>query len=99
MRIGNVEREEAAQALAEHFSHGRIDGEEYEERIALVWAGKTTQDLATARASPATAASTSPASQASSPARSWRVAWMWAGRTDNRRASSRMSAASWARSA
>jgi TM2 domain-containing membrane protein YozV len=46
MRIGNVEREEAAQALAEHFSHGRIDGEEYEERIALVWAGKTTEDLA-----------------------------------------------------
>jgi len=25
MRIGNAEREEAAQLLAEHFSHGRLD--------------------------------------------------------------------------
>lgn len=46
MRIGNEEREEAANALAEHFSHGRLDGDEYEERIGLVWNGKTTADLA-----------------------------------------------------
>lgn len=45
MRIGNAEREESAQALAEHFAHGRIDGAEYEDRITLVWAARTTTDL------------------------------------------------------
>ncbi|WP_308194690.1 DUF1707 domain-containing protein [Pseudonocardia kujensis] len=45
VRIGNAEREEAAQALAEHFSHGRLDGGEYEERVAQVWAARTLDDL------------------------------------------------------
>ncbi|WP_345424759.1 DUF1707 domain-containing protein [Pseudonocardia xishanensis] len=45
MRIGHAEREESAQVLAEHFSHGRIDGAEYEERVTLVWAARTTVDL------------------------------------------------------
>jgi TM2 domain-containing membrane protein YozV len=47
MRIGHAEREEAATALAEHFSHGRLDGDEYEERVGLAWAAKTTVDLET----------------------------------------------------
>ncbi|GAA4680926.1 hypothetical protein GCM10023215_13060 [Pseudonocardia yuanmonensis] len=46
VRIGNAEREDAARALAEHFSHGRLDGGEYEERIAQVWAARTLDDLA-----------------------------------------------------
>jgi TM2 domain-containing membrane protein YozV len=45
LRIGNAEREEAANALAEHFAHGRLDGDEYEDRVGLVWNGKTTADL------------------------------------------------------
>jgi len=45
MRIGNAEREEAAQLLAEHFSHGRLDGAEYEERVAAVWTARTTADV------------------------------------------------------
>lgn len=45
VRIGNAEREDAAQALAEHFSHGRLDGAEYEERVAQVWAARTLDDL------------------------------------------------------
>ncbi|MCE3556021.1 DUF1707 domain-containing protein [Pseudonocardia sp. RS11V-5] len=45
VRIGNAEREEAAQALAEHFSQGRLDGGEYEERVAQVWAARTLEDL------------------------------------------------------
>lgn len=46
LRIGNAEREEAANALAEHFSHGRLDGDEYADRVGAVWNGKTTTDLA-----------------------------------------------------
>jgi hypothetical protein len=45
LRIGNADREDAAAVLAEHFSHGRLDGEEYEERVATAWAARTIEEL------------------------------------------------------
>jgi hypothetical protein len=46
VRIGDVEREEAARALGEHFATGRLDREEYDERLASAFAAKTWGDLA-----------------------------------------------------
>ena len=45
VRIGDAERNQAAEALAEHFATGRIDHEEYDERMAAVWTAKTRADL------------------------------------------------------
>jgi len=46
VRIGDVEREEAARALGEHFATGRLDREEYDERLASAFAARTWGDLA-----------------------------------------------------
>jgi TM2 domain-containing membrane protein YozV len=46
VRIGNSEREAAVKALGEHFAEGRLDPEEYEERVAAAYAARTNQDLA-----------------------------------------------------
>jgi len=46
VRIGDVEREEAARALGEHFATGRLDRGEYDERLASAFAAKTWGDLA-----------------------------------------------------
>jgi len=46
IRIGNAEREQAAASIAEHFSAGRLDAEEFEERTRAVYAARTERDLA-----------------------------------------------------
>jgi len=46
VRIGTAERERAQNALSEHFSHGRLDINEFEERSELTTAARTSGDLA-----------------------------------------------------
>lgn len=45
VRIGNEERQSAAQVLGDHFAHGRLDPHEFEERVAAAYAARTTADL------------------------------------------------------
>ncbi len=44
-RIGHRERELAVQALADHYSSGRLTGDEYSERVAAAWEARTASDL------------------------------------------------------
>jgi uncharacterized membrane protein len=46
LRIGDAEREAAAVALREHFAQGRLTLEEFQQRLAAVFAAKTDRDLA-----------------------------------------------------
>lgn len=46
VRIGTTERERAQNALSEHFSQGRLDINEFEERSGLAAAARTVGDLA-----------------------------------------------------
>ena len=46
VRIGTTERERAHNALSEHFSAGRLDINEFEERSGLTAAARTSSDLA-----------------------------------------------------
>jgi hypothetical protein len=46
VRIGNAERDRAADLLGEHFRAGRLDVHEYDERITAAYAAKTDADLA-----------------------------------------------------
>ena len=46
VRIGNAERDRAADLLGEHFRAGRLDVHEYDERITAAYAAKTDDDLA-----------------------------------------------------
>ena len=45
VRIGTAERERAQNALSEHFSEGRLDVAEFEERVGLAVAARTYGDL------------------------------------------------------
>jgi hypothetical protein len=45
VRIGDRERDDAAQALGEHFAQGRLAREEYDDRLALVFGARTWSDL------------------------------------------------------
>ncbi|OZM70882.1 hypothetical protein CFN78_23430 [Amycolatopsis antarctica] len=45
LRIGTNERDEAARALGEHFSEGRLDVDEYELRVAAAIAAATRADM------------------------------------------------------
>jgi hypothetical protein len=45
VRIGNAERDRAADLLGEHFRAGRLDVHEYDERITAAYAAKTDEDL------------------------------------------------------
>ncbi len=45
MRIGDAERERAAEDVGEHFRAGRLGVHEYDERIAAVYAAHTEDDL------------------------------------------------------
>ena len=45
LRIGDAEREAAAQALGEHYAVGRLTRDEYDERAERVWAARTVADL------------------------------------------------------
>ena len=46
-RVGDVERDQAVAALAEHYVAGRLDLPEFEERTAAALAAKTRSDLET----------------------------------------------------
>jgi hypothetical protein len=45
LRIGTAERDRAAAALAEHFSAGRLDAMEFDERTRAAYAARTVTDL------------------------------------------------------
>lgn len=45
IRIGNSERSQALEALGEHFTVGRLDQPEYEERVSAAAAAKTRSEL------------------------------------------------------
>ena len=45
VRVGDAEREAAAQALGEHYASGRLDRAEYDERLELAFAARTGNDL------------------------------------------------------
>ena len=45
IRIGNVEREQAVQALGDHFAQGRLDPHEFEERTTAAYTARTAADL------------------------------------------------------
>lgn len=61
LRIGDAEREAAAVALREHFAQGRLTLEEFQQRLAAVFAAKTDRDLAEIRADLPHVAGPSPA--------------------------------------
>lgn len=45
VRIGHHEREAAVKTLGEHFGEGRLEPEEYEERVSVAYAARTADDL------------------------------------------------------
>lgn len=46
LRIGTLEREQAATALAAHFAAGRLDTDEFDARVRQAYLAKTAADLA-----------------------------------------------------
>lgn len=46
VRIGDAERERAQSTLNDHYAAGRLDHDEYTERLDRIWAGRTRADLA-----------------------------------------------------
>ena len=46
IRIGDAEREKAATSLREHYAHGRLTLDEFQQRLDAVFAAKTAPDLA-----------------------------------------------------
>ncbi|WP_310529857.1 DUF1707 domain-containing protein [Nocardioides sp.] len=44
-RIGDAEREVATSRLGDHFAAGRLDHEEYDERLDAIWSARTRADL------------------------------------------------------
>lgn len=45
LRVGTAEREQAAEALGKHFAAGRLDVDEYDERVGRAYAAKTVGEL------------------------------------------------------
>ena len=45
MRVSDAERQAVADRLAEHFSSGRLDQEEFDERVSRAMSAKTRADL------------------------------------------------------
>ena len=45
LRLGDAEREEASALLRDHYAEGRLDTDEYSERLDAVWAARTRADL------------------------------------------------------
>jgi Domain of unknown function (DUF1707) len=45
MRVSDAERQEVADRLAEHFSSGRLDQAEFDERVGRAMSAKTRADL------------------------------------------------------
>jgi hypothetical protein len=46
LRISDAEREQAAEALAEHYVQGRLTTEEHSERLDQIWAARTRAEVA-----------------------------------------------------
>ncbi len=46
MRIADSDRERAMADLAMHYADGRLDHEEYDERLDAIWTARTRADLA-----------------------------------------------------
>ncbi len=46
VRIGDAEREQAQSTLNDHYAAGRLDHDEYLERLDRIWAARTRPDLA-----------------------------------------------------
>lgn len=46
VRIGHLEREQASRLLGEHYALGRLDHDEYAERLDAAWTARTRRDLA-----------------------------------------------------
>ena len=44
-RIGDAERERATSLLAQHYTDGRLEHEEYDERLDAIWTARTRHDL------------------------------------------------------
>ena len=44
-RIGDAERDVATARLSDHFAAGRLDHEEYDERLDAIWSARTRADL------------------------------------------------------
>lgn len=44
-RIGDAERDVATTRLNDHFAAGRLDHEEYDERLDAIWSARTKADL------------------------------------------------------
>ncbi|MQW76997.1 DUF1707 domain-containing protein [Nocardioides sp. dk4132] len=69
LRIGDAERQAAADALAGHYVEGRLDTGEHAERLERIWAARTQGDLAPVFADlPAPAAGARPAPTGAVPA-------------------------------
>ena len=45
IRIGDADRERAMADLAMHYADGRLDHEEYDERLDAIWTARTKADL------------------------------------------------------
>lgn len=45
LRLGDAEREQASARLRDHYAEGRLDTDEYSERLDAVWAARTRADL------------------------------------------------------
>jgi len=45
LRIGDAERERAQARLADHYAEGRLDHDEYSQRLDQVWAARTRAEL------------------------------------------------------
>lgn len=45
IRIGDAEREQAQTDLGEHYAAGRLDHDEYTQRLDQVWAARTRSEL------------------------------------------------------
>ncbi|MBS2939068.1 DUF1707 domain-containing protein [Nocardioides sp. J2M5] len=46
MRVSDGDRERAMADLATHYAEGRLDHEEYDERLDAIWTARTRADLA-----------------------------------------------------
>ncbi|GGU36059.1 DUF1707 SHOCT-like domain-containing protein [Nocardioides albus] len=45
LRVSEAEREEASARLAEHYSTGRLSGDDYYERLDAVWSARVRADV------------------------------------------------------
>lgn len=45
LRVSEADREEASARLAEHYSTGRLSGDDYYERLDAVWSARVRADL------------------------------------------------------